>query len=335
LGTVSRVPGGLAVTAVLLTALLAGASSPPAPKHAGPSPSSPPPPAAQAADILLGDGSAPYGDVAGEPAGRPDDGMPAMQLAADSTLTTQCSGPNTAEAHRREAALISRVNAAARAARARVAVAVHDYRTGITCSYASSRAYDSASVVKASILATLLLQAQDHHRSLTATERSWATASITRSDNAATDNLWNRIGGNKGLAAFLKRAGMTHTVPGSGGTWGLTRITAADETVLLRALARPGLLTAASRSYELGLMRKVISSQRWGVTTGAAPGTTAALKNGWLPRATAGWRVHSIGYVTGNGHDYVLAVLSDNNSTMSSGVTVVNSLSRAVNTALR
>ncbi len=45
--------------------------------------------------------------------------------------------------------------------------------------------------------------------------------------------------------------------------------------------------------------------------------------------------MHSIGYVTGKGHDYVLAVLSDHDPTMSRGVTVVTSLARAVNLALR
>ncbi len=39
----------------------------------------------------------------------------------------------------------------------------------------------------------------------------------------------------------------------------------------------------------LGLMEAVTPSQAWGVSAGAAPATTVALKNGWLP-VGSGWR---------------------------------------------
>ncbi|MGI5253476.1 serine hydrolase [Actinacidiphila glaucinigra] len=44
---------------------------------------------------------------------------------------------------------------------------------------------------------------------------------ITQSDNNATTALWNELGRAK-VQAFLSAAGMTQTVPGSGGFWGLT-----------------------------------------------------------------------------------------------------------------
>ena len=71
------------------------------------------------------------------------------------------------------------------------------------------------------------------------------------------------------------------------GYWGLTQVTAHDEMLLLELLTRPNsVLTAASRAYQLGLMARVISSQRWGTPAGAPGGVTVHVKNGWLPDGT-------------------------------------------------
>jgi hypothetical protein len=95
---------------------------------------------------------------------------------------------------------------------------------------------------------------------------------------------------------------MTHTVLGPGGLWGLTQITASDETLLLRLLLEENpVLDTSSRSYALSLMAHVIASQRWGVPAGAPARLTAHVKNGWLPLPTHGWRIHSIGCFTGRG----------------------------------
>jgi hypothetical protein len=57
---------------------------------------------------------------------------------------------------------------------------------------------------------------------------------------------------------------MRQTVLGPGGYWGLTQVTAHDEMLLLRLLLTPNtVLSGNSRAYALGLMARVISSQRW------------------------------------------------------------------------
>jgi hypothetical protein len=81
-------------------------------------------------------------------------------------------------------------------------------------------------------------------------------------------------------------------------------------------------------------MRSVTPSQKWGVSAGAAGSATVELKNGWLPRATHGWRVHSMGHVKGAGRDYAIAVMTQDNSTMGYGVSTVEGVSRVVWSAL-
>lgn len=215
-----------------------------------------------------------------------------------------------------------------------VSIALYDRTSGTTCTYRSTSHYDSASVVKATVLAALLRQAQEADRSLTATEKKLATAMITKSDNNATTTLWKQVK-VKGVQHFLDLAKMTHTTPGADGYWGLTQITADDEVKLLRLLTSSStVLTKSSRSYELGLMNKVVSDQRWGVPYGAPSTATVHVKNGWLSRATHQWRVHSIGAFTGGGHDYGLVVLTHDDKTMDYGITTIQRVAKAVHTDL-
>jgi hypothetical protein len=211
-----------------------------------------------------------------------------------------------------------------------VAVGLHDRTTRTTCTLRATQAYDSASVVKVTVLAALLWDAKKTNRYLTTRETNLATAMITKSDNAATTTLWNQLGLTK-VKGFLAAAGMTRTVPGSGGYWGLTRINATDEQRLLSLItARNSVLSDNARAYILRLMGNVVTSQRWGTPAGAPSSVSVHVKNGWLQRATRGWRVHSIGAFKGAGHDYTLTVLTDGNSTMTYGVTTIQAVSKVI-----
>lgn len=93
---------------------------------------------------------------------------------------------------------------------AEVSVAVLDIASGDSATYGDGT-FDTASIVKVDILATLLLQAQDENRSLTAQEKRYATSMIEVSDNASASALWTAIGKAEGLAAANKRFGLTDT----------------------------------------------------------------------------------------------------------------------------
>lgn len=239
-----------------------------------------------------------------------------------------CTAP---AAHAALAAKITRdIAAAVRGRQSIYGIRVEDRRTGVECRYSEGRRFDSASVVKASILAAVLRWKQEAGTSLTSTEKSEATLMITQSDNNAATFFWNELGHAR-FQHYLNLAAMTETIPGPGGLWGLTQITARDELQQLRLLtASNSVLNLTSRRYELNLMAHVISSQRWGTPSGAPSGLNIFVKNGWLPRATLGWRINSIGAFTGSGRDYMIAMVTDNNPTMSYGVTTIQLVAQAV-----
>ncbi|MFE9297810.1 serine hydrolase [Streptomyces niveus] len=220
----------------------------------------------------------------------------------------------------------------------RYTVAVEDLNGRAAAVYGGTGAYDTASIVKVDILATLLLDAQDNGAPLTAKQQKLATAMIRSSDNAATNALWKDIGGTKGLDAANKRLGLKATHGDPEGHWGLTRTTAADQMVLLEAVLGDGHspLTAHSRAYLRSLMSTVEKDQRWGISAaddgkGSAGGP--ALKNGWLPRSgTDLWDVNSIGRVEYGGRTLLVAVLSDGQPTYKTGVDLVE---RAAATAVK
>ena len=252
-------------------------------------------------------------------------GAAAGQAAASAAICSSSSHPALA-------ARIGRDIQAARSGRvSTVAVAVDDPGLGLGCWLNRFSTFDSASVIKVTILAALLRKAEDQHRLLTATEAALARLMITQSDNDAASALWAELGRSY-LQHFLDVAGMRHTWLGPGGYWGLTQITANDQVALLQLLLYGNaVLDPASRSYALKLMAEVIPAQRWGVPAGAPTGLTVHVKNGWLPLATHGWRIHSIGCFTGHGDSYSIVVLTQDNPTMAYGIATIEAIAQAIN----
>jgi beta-lactamase class A len=257
---------------------------------------------------------------------------PARASTADATATVGGSQVKCTSQRPGLAARLSKDIAGALHGRDRAtALALYDRTTGTSCSFRADTAFDSASVVKVTILGALLRQTMEQHRALTAREVELTTAMITKSDNDATNTLWHQIG-HTGIQHFLTLAGMRDTVPGPKGYWGHTQVTAADQLKLLRLLTSDNsVLDRHARTYALRLMNRVVPEQRWGTPAGAPATATVQVKNGWLPRDTHGWRVHSVGVFTGGGHDYGMAVLSQDNRAMADGVATVEGAARAVN----
>jgi beta-lactamase class A len=237
----------------------------------------------------------------------------AAALAKAAASATVSEGLCTAPADHR--ALASRVSAdiwaGLRGRNGEHGVSVYDRVTGLYCVHNGSKDFDSASIVKAIILAALMRWHQETKTPLSSWEKNEATLMIEQSDNDAATDLWDELGMNK-LQHFLDLAGMGETKLGQDGEWGLTQVTAHDEMLLLKLLtASNSVLDANSRAYELNLMAHVANWEAWGVTAGTPSDVTSHVKNGWLPDAT-GWHINSIGAFTGHGKDYMMAVLSVN-----------------------
>ncbi|OLZ69789.1 hypothetical protein AV521_15665 [Streptomyces sp. IMTB 2501] len=246
--------------------------------------------------------------------------------AAAATPTVSCTSARAGLA----AKLQKDIAAALAGRNGTVALGLYDRATGTTCTLRAANSYDSASTVKVTVLATLLWDAKKDNRYLTDTEASLAKAMITKSDNAATTKLWKQLGLTK-INGFLAAAGMARTVPGANGYWGLTQENVTDEQKLLQLVtAKNSVLSDNSRAYILKLMGQVIPAQRWGTPAGAPSTVSVHVKNGWLQRSAHGWRVHSLGTFDGAGHDYMLSVLSQDNSTMDYGVTTIQNVAKAV-----
>jgi beta-lactamase class A len=203
-------------------------------------------------------------------------------------------------------------------------VAVLNKKTGQKYSFRGSERYETASVVKVQVLACLLLTAQDKKRELSATELSLAKRMIRLSDNDATTSLFSRLGRAPAISKSNKRLGLTQTTVNS--AWGLTKTTVDDQVKLLAKLADPkGPLNADSRDLAHQLMSTVDAAQDWGVPAAAKKGEDFTVKNGWLPRSTEGnrWIINTVGRIVSDDADLSIAVLSHNNGSMNSGITVV------------
>ena len=219
-----------------------------------------------------------------------------------------------------------------------VLAAVYDVSTGQTWSLGQGKPQDEASVVKLDVLETLL--AQRGADGLSASDQSLAQSMIEDSDNDSATSLWDEVGGAAGIRAFNNTAKLTDTSPSlcvncpnfPWPGWGLTTTVATDQLTLLKALIGPGPLTKAERGYALSLMENVTESQRWGVSGGVPAQVTVALKNGWLPldSADTDWQINSVGWISGQGRNYLMAVLSTGNPSEQYGIDTIDQLAAMV-----
>lgn len=210
----------------------------------------------------------------------------------------------------------------------RVALSVYDRATGVRYSYAEGRPFVLASVAKVDILLALLLLRQSEHRRLGAYERRLASRMIRQSHNESAHELYMTVGGQEGLTRVLGALEVRDTRPGAGLSWGMTLSHPSDQVRVLERLTDPaGPVPAASRRWALGLMSSVDRSQAWGVS---AAGGEVALKNGWLPvdAHDGRWTVNSVGRIVLNGHELLIAVLSERSPDMATGVATVERAAR-------
>jgi hypothetical protein len=203
----------------------------------------------------------------------------------------------------------------------RLAVGIIDLKTGATASYDASELIRGGGVITADILATLLLQHQEAGTPVTDREAELAASMIENGSVPAAAQLWNLVGGARGLAAANATLKLRGTVSAPG-DWTWTYTTVADQLRLLADLVEPtSPLQPAARDYALGLLANAGSGQSWGVLAAASPHTAGAVNNGEMDGPA--WVVGSIGIIELHGNEMLVAVLSDRNQAQASAVTAV------------
>ena len=218
---------------------------------------------------------------------------------------------------------------------ARFTAAVHDHRTGCEYHLNPGLQMTTASVIKAQVLAGILLAAQGAGRQLNESEAADVELMMHYSHNRPpTSRLYVQVGGAPGMEALDERFGIVGT---SHTAWyGATRSTAEDRTRLVeQLLIGGGPLAEASVQTAWEWMSGVSPIQSWGVTAGLPPGYEAALKNGFYPSRRDGWRLGTTGAVRDPGGGvYAMTVMTDNNADEASGIALVEQITRHINSAL-
>jgi beta-lactamase class A len=207
---------------------------------------------------------------------------------------------------------------------------VFDAVTGHVSIYRAGETMTEASIMKVDILEVLLAHTQAIGLSLSEDQRELCRSMIEESDNDAAQSLWDSLGGAAAVARYNSAAGVTRTRPNEAGYWGLSTTSALDQVRLVEKISYANsLLTGRSRMYALDLMSHVDPTQSWGVSAGVPSGVVVALKDGWYP-IDGVWQVNSVGYIRGEGRDYVIAVLVGHETTEAAGIRTIDGLSTLI-----
>ncbi|HJU36328.1 MAG TPA: serine hydrolase [Gaiellaceae bacterium] len=191
-------------------------------------------------------------------------------------------------------------------------------------------------------MVTLLRDYERNGGSLNSQGREDAKLALENSDNAAIDALFVRLeqihGGlvaaSLAIQQILREAGdrktIVNTAPNDRGftTEGQTQWSTGGEVLFYSALARGCLLNTRDTAYVLGLMRKVIPSERWGVGSAGYPSSfQLAFKGGWGPDTAGRYQVRQTGIVNSGRRGYVLSILAlPSNGSFSEGTSMVTAV---------
>jgi hypothetical protein len=262
---------------------------------------------------------------------------PATTTTTTTTTTTAPATPTTptAKATTKAArpapsldALRDELSALSRRYGVDLGVAATESRSRRSFAWGADTTIETASIAKADILASLLLQLQDRGARPSASQLATADAMIRRSDHESAWTLFRQVGLASGMEAANQRFGLRSTQCFDY-SWGLTRTSARDQLRFLTAIGAAGSnaspLNGHSGTVLLDLMGDVIPEQKWGVSAAAHGTERVCLKNGWLSRSTLGkrWIVNSIGRISSSSLDLRLAILSQKATSQGQGIEIV------------
>lgn len=200
--------------------------------------------------------------------------------------------------------------------------------------YNAEPEFPMASVVKLPIMLTVMDRAIADGRTITDAEESLITAMITESDNDATTELWNMIGGSVAVTAFLERAGIVGATIDAK-DWGESDMSPVAGARLTGKLLTGEILDEDHRAFALELLTHIDPSQDWGAVVAGAWEGQAGVKNGWYPEYE-GWVLASVGYVIPEDDrpQFSIAIFTDDWDSFGEGVAKLESIAGLLNNAV-
>lgn len=217
-----------------------------------------------------------------------------------------------------------------------LSVVFTDRRTGHAWRFGpTQREGWTASTIKLAIATDLLRRQRAGQIALTAADRHDMATMLNFSDNAASDRLWRKFGGEDMLARFRGQYGMSglHFVSGFTARtyWGFVKCTADDLAALLNYVF--GQVNPVDQTYLVGALRGVAPNQRWGVWA-AGPAQHPGNKDGWSYESDPygkHWVTNTIGFA-GPDERYLIVVMDqlDPSGTLPGGVHAVSDVVAAL-----
>lgn len=174
------------------------------------------------------------------------------------------------------------------------------------------RVHNSASVVKVMLMVALLREPGVRHDALTRSEKHLLGPMIRRSDNAAANAIYARVGPGS-LRHLARDAGMRGFTTQA--VWGLSTITAAGQARFFHRLEE--FVPRRHRGYALHLLTRIVGAQRWGIPPAAPRGWRLHFKGGWS--GAPSWRVNQVMLLRRPPRRLALAILTREQPSMRYG----------------
>jgi hypothetical protein len=140
---------------------------------------------------------------------------------------------------------------------------------------------------------------------------------IRVSDNDAATAVYGRVG-PAGLQRVARQAGMRRFIRSP--VWGGCQVTARDQARFFFRIRH--LISQRHRQYALGLLRRIVSYERWGIPHGSPSGWRVYFKGGWF-NDNDGWRVHQAALLERDGRHISVAVLTRGSPSLGYGAATI------------
>ncbi len=199
-----------------------------------------------------------------------------------------------------------------------VGVVLYDVTHQTYYIHSSSTQFIVASSMKIPIMLTFFDMVEQQGRDPDDSEMSLLTTMIENSNNDSASNLFTAVGGASGIASYMQKIGVTGLSPDDD-SWGYSLITPQAMVDMLTLLYQGKILNGPHRTLALNLMENIESDQQAGVGDTAPAGAIVAMKDGWVTGPDNYWAMNSSGIVTSGNETYILAVYTQEQSSLDDG----------------